>query len=152
MKVYTDSGSPPFQSQLQHFHPGSTIYSYYQVWSHFWVLAHSLRQDDFDKVLIDGFAGQQSHDSVVVLCGSRRAGDDYQICYLFAVERPAVSLLFFVMENSIEPFFQIWWLHLCCGISTDVECLVDLGITPALVGFEQGICVQRCGHGHGLRR
>jgi len=62
-------------------------------------------------------------------------------------ERLATTLLLLVVQHGFQSAFQVQLPHADRGVATDVERFADLGVGPALGGFEQdagtgeGTCV-----------
>lgn len=74
---------------------------------------------------------------MVVSIGNRRAGDRDEMGFLLARQRVAVALLLFVEENRLQSSREVPLSHPNGGIARDAERFADLGVAPALGGFEQ---------------
>lgn len=66
-----------------------------------------------------------------------------QMSCLFAGQRLAIVLLFLVMQHCLQSAREVPLSYLDRGVAADAECLANLGVGPAVGGFEQRISARK---------
>lgn len=104
-------------------------------------LANCFRRDRIDKPQFNGFACKQAQGPVVRAIGGRGAGDGSQVGRLFTCQCLALAQLPFVMQDGLQSSVQAHPPYFNSRIAADAERFAELGIGPAIGGFEQGMCL-----------